>query len=46
MIDVDDAAHAIEIDQPEIVSELVVGFLTLGEAFFVDRAKSPNAGVR
>ncbi|MFP6733832.1 MAG: alpha/beta hydrolase [Rhodospirillales bacterium] len=36
LIFVDDAAHAIEIDQPENVSELVVDFLTRGEAFLVN----------
>jgi len=35
LISVDDAAHAIEIDQPEVVSELVTDFLTRGEAFLV-----------
>jgi len=45
LIDVEDAAHAIEIDQPKIVSELVVAFLSTGEAFFADRARSPNAKV-
>jgi pimeloyl-ACP methyl ester carboxylesterase len=36
LIYVYDAAHAIEIDQPENVSELVVDFLTRGEAFLVN----------
>lgn len=31
LIFIDDAAHAIEIDQPEILSKLVVDFLTRGE---------------
>ncbi len=36
LIYVYDAAHAIEIDQPEKISELVVDFPTRGEAFLVN----------
>ncbi|MFP6733954.1 MAG: alpha/beta hydrolase [Rhodospirillales bacterium] len=43
LIDVEDAAHAIEIDQPKIVSDLVAGFLASGEAFAGNLAKSSGA---
>ncbi|NQU69310.1 MAG: alpha/beta hydrolase [Rhodospirillales bacterium] len=36
LIYVYDAAHAIEIDQPENVAALVIDFLTRGEAFLVN----------
>ncbi len=41
LIYVYDAAHAIEIDQPEKISELVVDFLTQGEAFLVNTGAGP-----
>ena len=37
---VDDAAHAIEIDQPEHVAGLVTDFLTRGEAFVGDAGET------
>lgn len=43
LIYVYDAAHAIEIDQPEKVSALVIDFLTRGEAFLVNSGKGPSA---
>jgi len=38
-----DAAHAIEVDQPENVSALVIDFLTRGEAFLVNSGEGPSA---
>jgi len=43
LIYVYDAAHAIEIDQPENVSALVIDFLTRGEAFLVNPGKGTTA---
>ena len=42
LIHVDDAAHAIEIDQPERVAGLVTDFLTRGEAAKWRHSEPPN----
>jgi len=38
-----DAAHSLEVDQPERVADLVVDFLLRGEAFIVNQNQQPVA---